>query len=153
MSTRFLNKIDEISLKSFVSYSLMLAMVVAIPLSVYLSKQETNYQAGAALDKYPTIAVDENAIPYPINAPTILKVEKPYGKIGDSILIYGTNFGQAQKESYAEIGGVILNREATPFWSDTQIEAKIPTEIQNGVVAVTVNGKSTRWSEVLTIIR
>ncbi|MBU1104654.1 IPT/TIG domain-containing protein [Candidatus Parcubacteria bacterium] len=153
MFKRFLGKIDEISLKSFVSYSLMIALVVAIPLSVYISKQETSYQAGATLDKYPSLAVDEDSIPYPTNAPTITKVEKPYGKIGDSILIYGTNFGEAQKESFVEIGGVTLNRENTPFWSDTQIEAKIPEGAQNGLVSVTINGKSARWSEVLTIIR
>lgn len=153
MIRRFLNKIDEVSLKSFVSYSLIIALVIAIPLSVYLSKQETSYQAGASLEKYPTIAVDETTIPYPTNAPTILRVEKPYGKTGDSILIYGTNFGQAQKESGVEIGGVILSREETPFWSDSQIEAKIPDGAQNGVVQVTINGKSTRWDEVLTIIK
>jgi len=153
MLRRFFNKIDDIPFRSFISYAFLFALVSAIPLSAYLVQKETRYQVGASVDKYPKLEVNENLIPYPTNPPIIETVEKPFAKIGDSILIKGINFGEVKKESIVKIGQVVLQGEEIPFWSNTSIEAVVPQRSQNGIVEVIINGKTARWQEVLTIIR
>jgi len=153
MIKRLLVKLDDIPLRQFVSYAFILAVFVAIPFSVYLTQKQTNYHAGAEAEKFPVVAVDTDSIPYPNSPPVIFDVQKQYGKIDDSVLITGDNFGDAQRESFVLIGGEVLSGEEIPFWSNTQIEVKIPQGARDGSVEVNVNGQEVVWSGVLTIIR
>jgi hypothetical protein len=150
---KIFEKIDRIPLRKFISYSSLLALFAALPVSVYMAKQQTRTRIGAAGDKYPALTVSEAEIPYPQNPPEIADVEKSFGKIGDSVLILGKNFGEVQKESYVEIGGIKLRDEETPFWSDNEIEAKIPAGAENGQVSVIINGRKATWDSALTIIQ
>jgi len=150
---RLLRIIDRAPLKSVISYSFIFALLGSIPLSVYLTQKETSYRVGASDDQYESLKVEESKIPYPTLPPAISDVQKPYGKIGDSILIYGANFGEAQKESYVIIGGINLTKIEIPYWNSAEIEAKIPAEADNGRVSVVINGKTAEWDGTLTIIR
>jgi hypothetical protein len=153
MLKRLINKIDEIRFRDFLSYSFVFAILFAIPLSVVVAQRETYKRAGASNDSFSELSIDENQVPYPNLPPYIKDVQKQYGKIGDSIVIMGENFGDLQKQSTITIGGALLSKEEIPYWSNNQIEAVIPERASDGIVEVEINNRSSKWNGVLTIIR
>jgi hypothetical protein len=56
---------------------------------------------------------------------------------GDRVVITGLNFGQSQGQSSVTLGGVTFTIDS---WTDTEIDATVPTGVSSGVLAVIVNG-------------
>ncbi len=71
-------------------------------------------------------------------APRIDSVNPPTGMIGDTITIFGENFGQMQGGSIVSFNNIAFIKYIC--WSDTAITVRIPDGVSNGGLKVRVNG-------------
>jgi hypothetical protein len=143
---RIIIGLHNLSLKKAVVSVFALSLVLAIPLITLLLTNETTIFTGASESDRPTQEiVDESKIPYPKEPPQVIHVTKFYGRPGDSVLIYGENFGQAQKESAVFIGNTKVEKPDVLYWSDTEIEIALPDAPGTQKLSVNVNGNQSTW--------
>ncbi|MDE5898445.1 MAG: IPT/TIG domain-containing protein, partial [Treponemataceae bacterium] len=75
--------------------------------------------------------------------PEIYSVTPPVGMPGDVVTISGANFGSGRDSSSVNFGGCSLTSSAYLSWSDTEIKAVLPANVQEGLVVIsTKHGKS-----------
>ncbi len=76
-------------------------------------------------------------------APTLTHISPQIAFPGDTIYIYGSNFGNNIEDSFVEIAGSRLTSSSYTSWTDTEIQIKLPQNIRDGLVyVVTSAGKS-----------
>ena len=78
----------------------------------------------------------------PANPPAIVSVTPDSAAVGDTVHIAGTNFGSAKGSSVLSIGASTVPDEDILVWSDTDIQAIIPSGATSAGIIVTVNGVS-----------
>ncbi|MBI4427768.1 MAG: IPT/TIG domain-containing protein [Ignavibacteriales bacterium] len=72
--------------------------------------------------------------------PEITAIIPDSAAVGDTIRILGSNFGNTKGTSSVTIGGQVA--VTTIFWSDTEIQAVVPSSAATGTVVVSVDGRS-----------
>lgn len=76
-------------------------------------------------------------------APTLTHISPQIALPGDTVYIYGTNFGNSIEDSFVEIAGNRLTSSSYTSWTDSEIQIKLPQNIKDGLVyVVTAAGKS-----------
>lgn len=149
---KFIIALNNLNLKKAVIAVFVLSLGLSIPLITLLLKNETTIFSSASREDRPEQNIlDESKIPYPTEPPQISHVTKFYGRPGDSILIYGKNFGEAQKESFVKIGNTPILRDSVLYWSDNEVEVQLPDTPGLFKVAIDVNGKATTWIGMVNI--
>ena len=78
-------------------------------------------------------------IPPEPTTPEITALQPDSAAAGDTILVLGLRFGATQGTSRVLFGSL---ESETSSWSDTQIEATVPTGAQSGTVRVVVNDQA-----------
>jgi len=147
--------VEEISFKKLVGLSFVLALLLTVPVSVWVVQQETKTVGQAFFEKpkpiTPTPA--EYGSP-PTGQPQINLVWPFLGKTGDVILVEGENFGQNPKDKTLMIGDQLVTQEEINQWTPTLVEFKIPS-LPAGSLAepltLSVAGQSASWNRPLTI--
>lgn len=71
--------------------------------------------------------------------PSITQIAPASARVGDTVLIQGSNFGSSQGSSGVSFNGV--NGGAAASWSATAISVRVPSGAHSGPVTVNVNGK------------
>ncbi|MCR5219042.1 transglutaminase domain-containing protein [Treponema sp.] len=75
--------------------------------------------------------------------PVIHKINPVLGLPGNTMTIYGENFGEVKGSSYVEISGSKINNLDFSLWSDKKIQFTIPQNVSDGLVIVAnSSGKS-----------
>ncbi|HTY12261.1 MAG TPA: IPT/TIG domain-containing protein [Bacteroidota bacterium] len=74
----------------------------------------------------------------PAVVPTITSLQPDSAFTGDTLRIFGTNFGATRGSSVVSIGGTIA--DTVYAWSSVEIDVKVPASAESGNVSVTVNG-------------
>lgn len=75
--------------------------------------------------------------------PVLTHISPSIALPGDTIHIYGTNFGNNIEDSYVEIAGNRLTSSSYTSWTDNYIQIRLPQNITDGLVyVVTSAGKS-----------
>ena len=75
--------------------------------------------------------------------PILTHISPQIALSGDTIHIYGANFGNSIEDSYIEIAGSRLTSSSYTSWTDSEIQIKLPQNIKDGFVyVVTSAGKS-----------
>ena len=75
--------------------------------------------------------------------PTLTHISPQIALPGDTVYIYGTNFGNSIEDSFVEIAGNRLTSSSYTSWTDSEIQIKLPQNIKDGLVyVVTAAGKS-----------
>ena len=75
--------------------------------------------------------------------PTLTHISPQIALPGDTIYVYGSNFGNSIEDSFVEIAGSRLTSSSYTSWTDTEIQIKLPQNVQDGLVyVVTSAGKS-----------
>ena len=92
---------------------------------------------------------DENLNPN-LPTPSITALSVAVANIGDTIEIFGANFGDTQSGGSASCNGTDFT---VTNWTDTQLTATVPAGMTSGIVTVRQNGKtSTNGSEAQLFI-
>jgi hypothetical protein len=124
----------------------ILSLGLSIPLITVLLKNETTIFSQASVsDRTMQEDINQAQVPYPKDPPQIMHVTKFYGKPGDSILIFGKNFGRAKKESTVFLGNKKVRDSEILYWSDEEIEIALPDNPGVHKIAVDVNQKKSIW--------
>ena len=77
-------------------------------------------------------------VPQQIIVPAITAIQPDSAFAGDTLDIFGTNFGATQGSSAVSVGGTIA--DTVYLWSATKIDVKVPASAATGSVTVTVGG-------------
>jgi len=77
-------------------------------------------------------------VPQQIIVPAITAIQPDSAFTGDTLKIFGTNFGATQGSSAVSVGGTIA--DTVYLWSATEIDVKVPASAATGSVTVTVGG-------------
>ncbi len=133
--------------KRIVGFNIALFVVLIVPISVRLAQEDTENRSSAA-EEAPVIVPPPN---YPSEAPKIERVSAFFGKTGDTIVIFGSNFGEYQWGSEVYVGSVLAPAEGVVRWSDKVIEVKIPDGARTGQVYVKINAREARWDGSLLL--
>lgn len=128
-------KVNQISYKQAIGMSVFLTVLLAVPVGVYLTQQETKLDSQAAYEK-PKIATQAKSTPGPIPdlPPVIGRVFPWVGKIGDVVWLQGENFGVNPADKELKIGGVVVTEDEISAWEDNLIETIIPVGVKQGGV-------------------
>lgn len=143
--TRVIITLNNLNIKKALLAVFLLSITLSIPIIALLLKNESSIFTSASVSNDVSNEIDESKIPYPTSPPSIVHVTKFYGRPGDSILIYGQNFGEAQKESSIRLGSSIIPKSDVLYWSDTEIEFALPDNEGMQKLSVNVNGNETTW--------
>ena len=135
----------NLSYKKIVLVSFLMSLILAIPLVSFLINRETTLFSSASDHGDKVKVIDESLVPYPTEPPVIKHVEKFYGKSGDSIVLLGSNFANAQKDSVIKLNSNILSKSNIAYWSDNEIEIILPSKEGLYSISLIVNGKSSKW--------
>lgn len=141
---KLLEVFDNLSYRKVISLSIFFTVLLAVPVGVYLSRQQTRISSRAVYEK-PKRATEAKASPGPIptERAVIGRVFPWVGKVGDVVWIQGENFGINPVQKELRIGGVIVKEEYIARWEDTLIEAIIPEgAIQGGTVEIIIGNYS-----------
>lgn len=143
---RLLVFLYNLSIKKLLFTGVFLSLLLTVPLIALLLKNETTIFSDASIEGDNLVSqVDESQIPYPSEPPSIELVTKYYGRGGDSVLILGDNFGEAQKESKVILGINSLSKENIAYWSNEEIEISLPQQPGVYPVTVNINGNTASW--------
>jgi len=127
-------KLNQLSYPTVIFIASCITLISVLPLWIYISGQQTNIATRAVetMSVVPTSIPTPTDGPVPENPPTITRVYPWVGKAGDVIIIEGKNFGNYPKNRRLSIGDAIVADALISQWSDTQIEALIPSNPKSG---------------------
>ena len=75
--------------------------------------------------------------------PVIDSISPELGLPGDIMTIKGHKFGMSKDNSYVSVGGSKITESSCILWTDTEIQIKLPANVQDGLVFVgNASGKS-----------
>ncbi len=138
-----------LSWKKIVGFNLVIFLALMVPLSVKLSQERADTRSSAANNTIPSPTPVPN---YPNQPPKIERVSLFYGKPGDTVVIWGKNFGDYKWEkSKIYVGNREVGDKQVVRWSDKVIEAEIPEDAQTGKVWVRINNKQASWQGTLLV--
>lgn len=143
--------IDQLSFKKIVLLSFVAALVLAIPLSVWVVQQQTRLDSEAFFSQPKPIAPDKKYGPVSAGQPQITLVWPFLGKIGDAVLIYGFNFGNNPLEKTLTIGSRVVPEDDIKKWTPELIEFVIPPNSQSEPISLKVAGKTALWDYPFTV--
>jgi hypothetical protein len=152
---RFKKAIEKMSYKYLFGVAAVFAMVLMIPITVYLNQQETKIE-GQAFFKKPTTSTPT---PYqygsnPKGTTTITLVWPFVGKAGDSVLVYGDNFGNNPQNRSIYLDSQQISEADISNWTNEIVEFRIPNEITEGVfetIKISVASQELAWDHPFTV--
>lgn len=136
-----------LSWRRVVGFNVVLLLVLIVPISVRLAQEDTENRSSAAVD----VPQVEPPVDYPSGDPKIERVNTFFGKVGDTIVIIGANYGAYQWGSQVYVGDTLVDKDNIVRWSNNILEVKIPSSARTGAVWVSINGKTARWDGSLLL--
>ena len=147
---KILQKIDELSFSQIASIGLTLGLLAVLPVGVNLVQRETKLLSRAAQE----VPVNPTPVvygPVPALPPEIFSVSPFLGKIGDSLIIRGKNFGNNPREKAVFFGQKELLAKEIVRWEDQEIEVLVPGGADSGFLQIRVGGREIGWSRPITV--
>lgn len=145
-----LEKIDRFSFVQLTILSLILALLIILPATVFLARQQTQLSSQAALET-PTTPTPVIWGPLPSKPPKIESVFPFLGKPGDSFLVKGKNFGQNPQQKKAFLGSTPLGTTEIIQWEDEELELSIPPGAHSGFLKIKVGNKEAVWDKPIIV--
>jgi hypothetical protein len=139
---KLFEKLNRLSYPTVIFIASCITLVSILPLWIYISGQQTRIATRAVetTSVVPTSIRTPTEGMVPANPPTITRAYPWIGKVGDVIIIEGSNFGSYPKNRRLSIGGVVVPDTDISSWENTRIEAIIPNDSkQGGSVAIRID--------------
>lgn len=135
--SKFFDFLKNLDLKSILTINIFLALLITLPLTVFLSQKQTKTTGKAYLPP-PTISFLKPSptptIPpiTPAGPSEIIEISPFYGKVGDAAIIFGRNFGNQKKPIFFN------NTLATQIqtWEDEKIVVLVPEGATSGLIMI-----------------
>ena len=133
-----LNFVDKFSFKQILSIAIVLALVFAIPTTVWLVRQQTRLYSSAHRSNLPPEYeyAEEPFGQASANPPVIYGIRPFLGKIDDVVIITGKDFGQNPRNRAIYFGGVKADEQDILKWHNDVIEVMVPEGAVSGQVTV-----------------
>ena len=148
---KILRTLNEISWKKLISLTFIIAILLAIPVSVFVVQQQTRLSSKAYFPKpEPIIPTKQYGLPSQ-GEPEITLVWPFLGKVGDSVLIEGVNLGENPISKALFVSNVPVPEEDILRWTPTLIEFVLPQSSLSGLIRLEVAGKTAAWSFPFTV--
>lgn len=147
--------IDRFSFKQILSIAIILAIVFAVPTTVWLVSQQTRLYSAAHRSNLPPELQGKYEIePFgqpSANPPKITNVRPFLGKVDDVILIEGQNLGQNPRQRSIFFGSLPADEQDILRWHDDLIEVMVPAGASSGFVKVVEVDKEDTWALPFTV--
>jgi len=148
-----LKTIDQISFKKLASFTFLIGLVLAIPISVWLVQQKTKSQSKAFFEK-PNLIIPEKKYGQPSSGDPQITLVWPFlGKVGDSVLINGKNLGNNPINKKLKVGQQIVAEKEIIKWTPNLIEFMIPSNAKYGPISLIVAGRKETWDFPFTVYK
>jgi hypothetical protein len=148
-----LQYIDRFSFKQVLSAAIIVAIVFAIPTTVWLVNQQTRLYSAAHKSKLPPSFLAE-AEPFgapSANPPKIDSITPFLGKVDDIVIIKGKDFGQNPQQRAIWFGTTKADEQDIIRWHDDEIQVMVPDGASSGLVKVVEVDKEDTYSLPFTI--
>lgn len=135
--------INNLDRKTIITVNLFLTVLLFIPLTIWLLEKPTRPTTRAKLPlptstllkPTPTPSTPLRASPTPRSLPVtglpeITSVAYFYGKVGDSVIIEGKNFGNTEETIFFNN----TKADIIKFWRDDKIHVLVPKNAQSGQI-------------------
>ncbi len=149
-----LKNLENISFQKLTGITLLLAITLAIPVSVLVAQQQTKTQSKAFFEKPEPISLEKEYGSPSQGSPQITLVWPFLGKVGDSVLIQGQNLGQNPLNKKLFLGSYQITEDDIIKWTPNLIEFVIPSNINPGSISninLTIADKGTSWGFPFTV--
>ena len=133
-----LSFIDRFSYKQILSVAILLALLFALPTTIWLVNQQTKLYSSAHKENLPPgyfVESEPFGAPNP-NPPKIEGIRPFLGKVDDVVLISGKDFGQNPQNRKILFGGVLADEKDILRWHNDLIEVMVPLGAVSGLVTV-----------------
>lgn len=146
-----LDTLNKLSFKKIAGLTFVVALALAIPLTVNVALKQTKLGSQALFEKpQPIIPTKQYGAPSE-GEPVITLVWPFLGKVGDSVLIHGQNLGNNPIDKSLKVGSESVIEEEIVRWTPDLIEFMIPQQAKAGPVNLTVAGQSASWPYPFTV--
>ena len=133
-----LNFVDKFSFKQILSIAIILALLFAIPTTVWLVRQQTRLYSSAHRSNLPPEYeyIEEPFGQASENPPIIYKINPFLGKVDDIVIITGIDFGQNPRNRAIYFGEMKAHEQDILKWHNDVIEVMVPEGAVSGQVTV-----------------
>jgi hypothetical protein len=148
-----LNFIDRFSFKQILSVAILLAILFAVPTTVWLVSQQTKLYSAAHKENLPEgYLAEEEPLGSPSQNPPQVQWVKPFlGKVDDVIIITGKDFGQNPPVKAIYFGSVKADPRDIIKWHDDMIEVMVPDGATSGSITIEEGDKKSSFALPFTI--
>ncbi len=144
MIDQVIRRVNQIPLGRFVLFTVVAGLMIVLPLSIWLVKQQTQLPTSAAPNPTPVKKIEPLG-PVPTVPPKIKLITPFIGKVGDVVVIKGENLGNNPKDRKIIFAGVIAKEEDIVSWKDNQIQVKVPWGARSGLIRVVIGHWQLSW--------
>ncbi len=147
-----LDFVDRYSFKQILSIAILLAVLFALPTTVWLVSQQTRLYSSAHKENLPANNYTQEAYGQPSAFPPKITRVRPFlGKVDDVVIIEGENFGQNPQNRAIYFGSVRADERDILMWHDNRIDVMVPNGAPSGMIKVVEIDKETTAPYPITI--
>jgi hypothetical protein len=146
-----LNKLERTSFKKIVGISLLAALTLATPVTVWVSQQQTHLASKAMFEKPQIIESIQKVGTPSLGQPRIQLIWPFLGKVGDAVLIEGENLGNNPAQKEIKLGNLVVPEANINRWSPQLIEFTIPAGAVSNPISLTIAEKKASWPYLFTV--
>ena len=144
--------IDRFSFKQLLSASVFLAILLSIPIGVWLVNQQTQLSSRAAIESPTTSPTPTPTFgPQPTMPPVIKEVKPFLGKVGDTVIIAGENLGNNPAKRKVWFGNQATNAKDILSWKDKEVQIQVPAGASSGAIRLEVEPWQVTWPKIFTV--
>lgn len=151
----FKRTIEKMAFKKLSGLALVFSMLLMIPITVWLSQQQTKIAGKAYFEKPTPLTPTQIEYGNPSTGKPQITLVWPFlGKAGDTVLIYGENFGNNPRDKSLTLGSYTVSEKDIVSWTPKLIEFTIPDGAEEGtseLISLTVAGQEAEWEHPFTI--
>ncbi|PIS08929.1 hypothetical protein COT75_04235 [Candidatus Beckwithbacteria bacterium CG10_big_fil_rev_8_21_14_0_10_34_10] len=148
---KILKTLENTPFIKIIGYTLLIAVALATPVTVWVTQQETKLASKAYFEK-PKIVTPIKKYGSPSEGNPRIDLIWPFlGKIGDAVLIEGENFGNNPNNKKLFLNKFEIPEENLLRWTPELIEFTLPDNASSGNIGLQIGAKGASWAYPFTV--